>query len=59
MRRLIQLIGKCHDWRSLYAISEQFLNSGLALCRAQDGIPQHGEIFDDYIFACGLQKTSG
>jgi hypothetical protein len=58
---LLGKIRQCYDWKSFYALEEEFSKAGLALrdteggrkvlCRLEGGKPVIDQIIDDYIFA--------
>ncbi len=57
---LINKISRCPNWKSLYALAEEFASNGLiitvtengnrTLCRVEGGRPVHASVLDDYIF---------
>lgn len=57
---LLIRVHNCDTWRSLYKLSEAFIENGMvlvptvngsqALCRVESGYPKHDRIFDDYVF---------
>ncbi len=57
---LLNKIKLCDNWRTLYALSEDFSNHGIlmkvtssgkhTLCRIANGMPVYDNIIDDFIF---------
>jgi hypothetical protein len=65
--RLVDKLGRCIDYQSVYALEEEFNKAGLTiqttsnsrmvLCRLQEGKPIAQNVVDDYIFIGSLDAA--